>query len=106
MSTPTPVTPAPLTGQGILQLLESDVLIAAGQPLLTFLANVQEANGNPVAIALYFQQLVGDLTGKLPVLEAQIAQQITAALQAKLQALLAQANAAQMAAEAVKNVAK
>jgi aryl-alcohol dehydrogenase-like predicted oxidoreductase len=76
------------TGQGILAIIESDVLTAAGSPLLAFLTEFGAAGGDPVKIALAWVKLQGGLIGGLPGVEVALAQQIASALQAKLTAAI------------------
>lgn len=82
------------TVQGVLALLESDVLTAAGEPLLTFLTAIKPIGGapvNPIVVAGAWIQLHGALLTSLPGLEAAVETQIIASLQAKLQSIVAPA---------------
>jgi hypothetical protein len=76
------------TGQAIVAVLESDILTAAGQPLLTFLQNVK-TNPDPLNEAAQWIQLTGALVGSLPGLEVTVIQQLATTLQTKLAALIA-----------------
>lgn len=80
-------------GSAILAVLESDALQAEGPPLIKFLTAVGAAAGDPLKLSAAVVALQGDVIGSLPSLEATLAQQITAALTAKLQALIAAAQA-------------
>jgi hypothetical protein len=80
------------TGQAILAVLESDLLTAAGGPLLTFLTNVK-ANPTPINEAAQWIQLQGALVGAAPALEETVVVQAITALTAKLTALMAAAQA-------------
>lgn len=80
-------------GQQILAVLELDFLTAAGQPLITFLGAVGAAAGDPLKISAALVALQGSLIGQLPTFEASLSQQIATALQAKLAAAIAAAQA-------------
>jgi hypothetical protein len=81
------------TGQAILAVLESDLLTAAGAPLLAFLTNVK-ANPTPLNEAAQWIQLQGALVGAAPSLEETVVIQAITALTTKLQTLMANAQAA------------
>jgi hypothetical protein len=89
-------TPTPTDGQTLLSLIESDLLMNAGTPLLTLIEALDAANLNPFAIVAAWGQFVGNMEPALLKLEAQIAGQILAAIQVKLIAAMtvAQAKAA------------
>jgi hypothetical protein len=89
MSTPN----APSAAQALVTLVESDILIAAGGPILTFLQEMQK-NPNPIAAALYFTQLQGALLGSLPSLESAAIEQLAGTLNSKISSLLTAAQAA------------
>jgi hypothetical protein len=72
----------------VLAIIEGDLLNAAGSPLLTFLAQFAAAAGDPAKVTAAVVQLEGALVGALPGLEGTLAQQIAAALTAKLQQAL------------------
>jgi hypothetical protein len=75
------------TAQGALAILESDVLTAAGGPLLTFLTAIKPVGTTPVSptvVAGAWIQLHGALLMALPALEATVETQIITSLQAKL----------------------
>jgi hypothetical protein len=76
-------------GQAFLALIESDLLTAAGQPLLSFLTAFGAAGGDPIKVTLAWVKLQGDLLGGLPGLESQLAVQIAQALTTKIEAALA-----------------
>lgn len=80
-------------GQQILAVLELDFLTAAGAPLLTFLSAAGAANGDPLKLSAALVALQGSLIGQLPSFEATLSQQIATALQAKLAAAIAAAQA-------------
>ena len=83
---------ATTTAQGIVAILESDVLTAAGAPLLAFLTAVKPTPGAPVSLATAagaWIQLHGALLLAVPNLEATVETQIITSLQTKLAALLA-----------------
>jgi hypothetical protein len=84
----------PAQGNAILALLQSDLLTAAGTPLLTFLTAMKTAGTNPLAIAAAWVQLQGELVGAAPGLESALSAQIFGALQTKLAATIAAAQAA------------
>ena len=84
---------ATTTGQAILAILESDVLTTEGTPILTFLTAFGAAAGDPLKITAAWIQLQGALIGGLPGVETALAQQIAQALQAKLVAAIAAAQA-------------
>lgn len=79
------------TAQGILAVLESDVLTAAGAPILTFLTAIKPTGSTPtppaVAVGAWIQ-LHGALLSSLPGLEATVETQIITSLQAKIQSFL------------------
>lgn len=75
----------PTAGAALLAVLESDLLTSAATPLLNFLTAFGAAAGDPTKIALAWVGLQGSLLAGLPSLEATIAEQIAAALTAKLQ---------------------
>ncbi len=81
------------TGQAILAVLESDLLTTAGGPILAFLESIK-ANPTPLNEAAQWIALQGALVGALPGLEQTLATQIIGALQAKLAAKIAEAQAA------------
>jgi len=81
------------SGQTLLAILESDILTAAGAPLLQFLTAFGAAGGDQLKIAMAFVALQGELVGSLPSLESALSQQLAAALTAKLQAAIAGAQA-------------
>jgi hypothetical protein len=76
------------TGQAFLAVIESDILTAAGSPLLAFLTEFGAAGGDPIKITLAWVKLQGGLIGGLPGVEVALAQQIATALQAKLVAAI------------------
>lgn len=78
----------PSAGAALLAVLESDLLTTAAGPLLAFLTAFGAAAGDPTKIALAWVGLQGSLLAGLPGLEATIAQQIAAALTAKLQSAI------------------
>jgi hypothetical protein len=78
----------------ILALLTNDLVAGEGPALIKFLTAEGQAAGDPLKMSAAFVALEGDIIGTLPSLEATLAQQITAALQAKLQALITAAEAA------------
>jgi Transglycosylase SLT domain len=80
-------------GQAILAVLESDLLTAAGGPLLAFLQSTK-ANPSPMNFAAQWVALQGAVVGQLPSFEATVAQQIITVLQTKLQAAITAAQAA------------
>jgi hypothetical protein len=86
-------------GQAILAVLESDLLTAAGGPLLAFLQSTK-ANPSPMNFAAQWVALQGAVVGQLPSFEATVAQQIITVLQAKLQAAITAAQAAAAAPSA------
>ena len=75
-------------GQAFLALIESDLLTSAATPLLTFLTAFGAAGGDPLKVGLAFVKLQGDLLGGLPGLESALAVQIAQALTAKIEAAL------------------
>lgn len=80
-------------GSAILAVLASDALTAEGPPLIKFLTAVGTAAGDPLKLSAAFIGLQGDVIASLPSLEVTLAQQITQALTAKLQAAIAAAQA-------------
>lgn len=86
-------TPTPTTGQALLTLIESDLLMNAGTPLLTLIEALAAANLNPFAIIAAWGQFVGNIQPALMQFEAQVASQILAAIQAKLIAAMTVAQA-------------
>jgi hypothetical protein len=81
------------TGQAILAVLESDLLTAEGTPILAFLTSFGQAAGDPLKIAAAWVALQGAFIGGMPGLESALSQQIAAALNAKLVAAIAAAQA-------------
>lgn len=90
MSTPTPVA---TTGQAILTLIESDALTILGKPILTFLTQVQAANGDPLKEGAAWIQLQGGIVGAAPEFIGGLESQLAALLAAKLQSKMAAAAA-------------
>ena len=84
-------TVTPTAGQAILAVIESDLLVAGGTPLLTFLQQFGAAAGDPIKIVAAWAELRGGLLGSLPGLEATLSGQIAMALETKLQAAIAKA---------------
>jgi len=85
---------SPSTGQvALLQMLENDVLLDAGTPLLTFLNNLQAAQGDPLKRAAAWVQLQGNLVQAAPTLVGTIEGQLAATIAAKIQADVAKAKA-------------
>lgn len=80
-------------GSAILGVLESDTLAVEGPAIIAFLTDFGAAAGDPLKLSAAFVKLQGAFVGSLPQLEATISQQIAAALTAKLQALIAAAQA-------------
>ncbi len=78
-------TPVPTVAQDLLTLVKSDVLITFGAPLLTFLGQLQAANGDPIKTGAAWIQLQGAAIGVAPSFVGQIETQLAAALAAKIQ---------------------
>jgi len=83
-------SPAPAQ-VSLLQMLENDVLLSAGPALLTFLTNVQAAQGDVLKQAAAWVQLQGNLVQGAPTLVASIEGQLASTIAAKIQAAIAKA---------------
>jgi hypothetical protein len=83
-----------MNNSAILAVLTSDALTAEGPPLIKFLTAFGAAAGDPLKISAALVGLQGDVIASLPSLETTLAQQITAALTAKLQGAITAAQAA------------
>lgn len=81
-------------GKLILAVLLSDSLQAEGPAVIKFLTAFGAAQGDPLKVLAAYTALQGDFLGALPQLEATLSQQIGQALTAKLQAEIANAEAA------------
>lgn len=80
-------------GQGILAVLESDLLSTAGTPILTFL-NTIKSNPDPLAEIAAWVKLKGDLVGAVPGLQQTVISQLDSILIGKLQGLIQKAQSA------------
>lgn len=80
---------ATTTGQGILALIESDVLQVAGPAILNYLTNVKSAGGDAVKQTAYWIQFQGEMIAALPQIESNLLGSIITSLQTKLTSVLA-----------------
>ena len=85
-------SPAPAQ-VSLLQMLENDVLLSAGPALLTFLTNVQAAQGDVLKQAAAWVQLQGNLIQAAPALVGSIEGQLASTIAAKIQAAVTKAKA-------------
>lgn len=81
------------TGSALLTLIESDLLTNVGTPLLTLIEALNAAGGNPFAVTAAWGQFVGNVQPALIKFEQQLAGQILGAIQTKLVAAIAEAQA-------------
>jgi hypothetical protein len=81
------------TGQALLTMIESDLLTAAGTPLLTLIEALKAGGTNPFAAVAAWGQFIGNLQPALITFETALATQILTAVQTKITEAIASAQA-------------